>query len=217
MGQNDNLKRTDDERYRPKRIPHAQMELIPDSYKPERVPAALRVLQQQPKSEVKTMVMEDMKPYIVEHGELKLIGIPCISLKDMSGKYHHAKEALLSSTQYLPSVKNRSIQYGIWPQVPTQQQSDMHAYILCVEVESFDGVPEWYFRTTLAPQQCVVVDNKNGDFDTASRAVDQYVSDKGITVGATDRKYVICERYNYDGEGFARYSLPIQSTTVEEE
>jgi predicted transcriptional regulator YdeE len=188
------------------------IELIPDSYKPERVPAALRVLQQQTKSEVRTMVVEDMTPQIVEHSELKLIGIPCISLKDMSGKYHHAKEALLSSTKHLPSVKNPSIQYGIWPQVPTQQQSEMHAYILCVEVESFDGIPEWYFRTTLPPQKCVVVSNKNGDFDAANHAIDQYISDNGITVGANDRKYVICERYNYECEGFARYSLPILST-----
>lgn len=72
------------------------------------------------------------------------------------------------------------------------------------------GVPEWYFRTTLPPQKCVVVSNKNGDFDAASHAVDQYISDNGITVGANDRRYVICERYNYEGEGFARYSLPIQ-------
>lgn len=188
------------------------IELNLDSYMPERVPTALRVLQKQPKSEVQTMIVEDMKPQIVEHSELKLIGIPCISLNDMSGKYHHAKEALVSSTKHLPSVKNPSIQYGIWPQVPTQQQSDMHAYILSVEVESFDGIPEWYFRTTLPPQKCVVVSNKNGDFDAASHVVDQYISDNGITVGADDRKYVICERYSYEGEGFARYSLPIQST-----
>lgn len=207
MGQNVNLKRTDDDLYWPNGISQA----CSDSYKPERVSAALRVLHQQSKSEVLTKVMEDMKPHIVEHVELKLIGIPCISLKDMSGKYHHAKEALLSSTKHLLSVKNPSIHFGIWPEVPTQQQSDMHAYILCVEVDSFDGVPEWYFRTTLPYQKCVVVSNKNGDFNAASHAIDQYISDNGIKVGANDRKYVICERYNYEGEGFARYSLPIQT------
>jgi predicted transcriptional regulator YdeE len=187
------------------------IELFPGSYKPERVPAALRVLKFLPISEVNTMQVRDMEPHIVEHDELKLIGIPCISLKDMGGKYHHAKEALLSSTKHLPSVKNSSIQYGIWPQVPTQQQSDMHAYILCVEVESFNDIPEWYFRTTLPPQKCVVVSNKSGDFDAACHQVDQYIRDNGITVDAEDRKYVICERYSYEGEGFARYSLPIQS------
>lgn len=207
MGHSVNLKRTDDDMYRSKGIPQT----CPDSYKPERVPVALKVLYQQSKSEVLTKVVEDMIPKIVEHSEMNLIGIPCISLKDMSGKYHHAKEALMSSTKYLPSVKNSSVHFGIWPEVPTQQQSDMHAYILCVEVDSFDGVPEWYFRTTLSSQKCVVVSNKNGDFDAASHAVDQYISDNGIAVGTNDRRYVICERYNYEGEGFARYSLPIQT------
>ncbi|HEY0828556.1 MAG TPA: effector binding domain-containing protein [Bacilli bacterium] len=193
MGQNANLKK-----------------YMPDNYKPDRVPEALRVMQHQLKKEVQTMLIKDMEPYIAEHGELKLIGIPCISLQDMSGKYRHAKEALLSSTKHLPSVINPSIQYGIWPQVPTQQQSEMHAYILCVEVESFDGVPEWYFKTTLPPQKCVVVPNKRGDFDDASRVMELFIQDNGIAVGAEERRYSICEGYNYEGEGFARYSLPIQ-------
>lgn len=182
----------------------------PDGYRPTRVPAALKVVHRQiPRNEAKRM--EEMVPHIVEHGEMKLIGIPCISLNDMSGKYRHAKEGLLSSTKYFDTVKNPSIHYGIWPEAPTQRQSDRHAYILCVEVESFDGIPEWYFKTTLPPQQCVVVANKDGDFDAASRAVDEYVRDNGLTIGAGDRKYVICERYDDDreGYGFARYSQPI--------
>ncbi|WP_245600162.1 effector binding domain-containing protein [Paenibacillus harenae] len=180
-----------------------------ENYQPQYVTQALKVIRRQSQFEVK--MMEDMKPQIVEHGELKLIGIPCISLKDMSGKYHHAKEGLLSSTKHFPFVKNPSIQFGIWPEVPTQSESDMHAYILCVEVDSFDGVPEWYFKTTLPPQKCVVVPNKSGDYDAACRVVDQYVNDNDIIVGANDRKYIICERYNYEGEGFAKYSLPIQA------
>ncbi|MDQ6421263.1 effector binding domain-containing protein [Paenibacillus sp. LHD-117] len=181
----------------------------PDGYRPERVPAALKVIRRQSQIEVKKM--EDMKPHIVEHDELKLIGIPCISLKDMSGKYGHAKEGLLSSTRHFPFVKNPSIHYGIWPEVPTQSESDMHAYILCVEVESFDGVPEWYFKTTLPPQKCVVVPNKSGDYDAACRVVDQYVAGNGMIVNSKERKYIICERYNYEGEGFSKYSLPIQT------
>lgn len=78
-----------------------------------------------------------------------------------------------------------------------------------MEVESFDSIPEWYFKTTLPPQKCVVVSNRGGDFDAASVAVERYISDNGLTVGAEDRNYIICERYNDEGEGFARYSLPI--------
>jgi hypothetical protein len=154
-------------------------------------------------------IMEDMKPYIVEHDELKLIGIPCISLNDMGGKYQHAKEGLLSSTKYLPNVKNHFIHYGIWPQVPTQSNPDMHAYILCVEVASYDGIPDWYFKTTLQAQRCVVVASKDGNFDAAGEVIDQYIHDNNLEVSAGDQKTTICERYNYEGEGFARYSLPI--------
>lgn len=190
----------------------APLRVRPDGYRPERVPKALKVLQPHfSKREVGKM--GEMVPRIVEHGELKLIGIPCISLDDMSGKYRHAKEGLLSSTKYFDAVKNPSVHYGIWPEAPTQAQSDRHAYILCVEVDSFDGIPEWYFKTTLPPQQCVVVANKDGDFTAASEAVDEYVRDNGLTVGAGERKYIICEAYDYEreGYGFMRYSLPIQT------
>jgi Bacterial transcription activator, effector binding domain. len=186
----------------------------PGGYKPERVPAAFKVIHQRTNSEAN--IVEDMKPRIVEHGELKLIGIPCISLKEMSGKYHHAKEALLSSAKYFPSVKNPSVQFGIWPEVPTQAEADRHAYILCVEAESFDGIPEWYFRTVLPAQRCVVVPNKDGDFEAAGQAIDRFVEEKGLVVGSGGRSYVICERYDYEAEGFSRYSLPIQSPKEEE-
>jgi hypothetical protein len=182
-----------------------------DSYKPERVPASLKVVQRQFKAEAN--LLEDMKPVIVEHSELKLIGIPCISLNDMSGKYYHAKEGLLSSTKYFPSVKNPSVHYGIWPKAPSQSDSDRHAYILCVEVDTFDDIPEWYFKTTLPPQRCVVVSNKSGNYDITCKVVDQYVADNGLVVDAEGRKYTICERYNYEGEGFAKYSLPIRANS----
>ncbi|WP_255570181.1 hypothetical protein [Cohnella sp. CFH 77786] len=78
-----------------------------------------------------------------------------------------------------------------------------------MEVESFDGVPESYFKTSLSPQKCVVVANQEGNFDAAGQVIDRYISENGWVVGASDRKYTICERYNYEGKGFARYSLPI--------
>ncbi|WP_240764920.1 hypothetical protein [Paenibacillus dendritiformis] len=58
-------------------------------------------------------------------------------------------------------------------------------------------------------QQCVVVANDQGDFDAASSRVDAYVAEHQFDVSAAGRDYIICERYSYDGEGFARYSLPI--------
>lgn len=187
-----------------------------ENYQPQHVPQAFKVINGKHQTKLEVEKMEDMKPRVVEHGELKLIGIPCVSLKDMGGKYRHAKEGLLSSTKHFPFVKNPSVHYGIWPEAPTQSESDLHAYILCVEVDAFDGVPEWYFKTTLPPQKCVVVPNKDGDYDAACRVVDQYVSDNGLIVGAQERKYVICEKYDYEGEGFAKYSLPIQGTREEQ-
>lgn len=151
----------------------------------------------------------NMKPGIIEHDELKLIGIPCISLHNMGNKYQNAKEGLLSSTKYFSQVINHQIHYGMWPTDTSQNNPERHAYILCVEVSTFEGIPEWYIKLSLPKQKCVVVANKQGDFDAASQLIDSYIKDNGITVSAEGRKYIICEKYNYEGEGFSRYSLPV--------
>jgi hypothetical protein len=156
-------------------------------------------------------VLREMKAQIVEHGELKLIGIPCISLNDMGSKYHHAKDSLLRLAAHMPQIVDASVQYGMWPQVPGQDNPNTHAYILCVEVFTFDGVPEWFARMTVPPQSCVVAASKDGDFDGAGRLIDGFIAANGITVNAQGRAYTICERYRYNAEGFARYSLPIVS------
>ncbi|MEC0210696.1 effector binding domain-containing protein [Paenibacillus ehimensis] len=153
--------------------------------------------------------LPEMEPVIVEHKELKLIGIPCIGLNDMGDKYRHAKEALLSSAKHLPHIVNPQIHYGLWPHGPSQSHPDTHVYILCMEVESYDGIPEWFLRLTLPAQRCVVVANKDGDFEAASQAVEAYLREKGLQTSAGERSYTICERYSYEGEGFARYSLPL--------
>ncbi|MDU5145544.1 MAG: hypothetical protein E6230_25560 [Paenibacillus dendritiformis] len=57
--------------------------------------------------------LPNMEPVVVRHEELKLIGIPCISLQDMSSKYRHAKEGLLSSTKHFPQVVNQRVHYGM--------------------------------------------------------------------------------------------------------
>ncbi|TLS51613.1 AraC family transcriptional regulator [Paenibacillus antri] len=155
--------------------------------------------------------LPEMEAAIIEHGELRLIGIPCIGLHDMSGKYHHAKDSLLGLSANMPQIVDASVQYGMWPQVPGQDLPNTHAYILCVEVTTFEGVPEWFARMTIPAQRCVVVASKSGDFEGAGRVIEAYISEHGITVDALERDYTICERYRYDAEGFARYSLPIVS------
>lgn len=151
----------------------------------------------------------NMQPIIVEHEELKLIGIPCIGLKDMSIKYQHAKDSLLSSTKYFPQVLNQQIHYGVWVNSDIQNNPERHVYILSVEVNTFEAVPDWYVKLTMPAQKCVVVANEKGDFEPASNVVDDYIKENGLLVSAEGRDYIICERYNYAGEGFARYSLPI--------
>jgi hypothetical protein len=64
---------------------------------------------------------------------------------------------------------------------------------------------------TIPAHRCVVVASKTGDFDGAGRVIDAYISEHGITVDVQGRDYTICERYRYNAEGFARYSLPIIS------
>lgn len=156
-------------------------------------------------------ILPEMQARIVEHGELRLIGIPCIGLKDMSGKYRHAKDSLLGLSAHMPQIVDASVQYGMWPQVPGQNISDTHAYILSVEVSTFDGVPEWFVRMIVPAQRCVAVASKDGDFDGAGRVIDAYIAENDLKVDAKGRGYTICERYRYHAEGFARYSLPIRS------
>ncbi|MBU9713651.1 GyrI-like domain-containing protein [Evansella tamaricis] len=151
-----------------------------------------------------------MSVKIIEHNELKLIGIPCVSLKEMPSKYQNAKEGLLSASKHLPHIVNRQIHYGIWPHGEEQKNPETHVYILCVEVSSFDGIPEWFFKTMLSPQQCVVGnDNSDRCFDAAGEKIKKYIQEKGLKTSAGDRLYTICERYSYEGEGYSRYSLPI--------
>lgn len=157
-------------------------------------------------------ILPEMKAQIVEHGELKLIGLPCIGLNDMGGKYRHAKDSLLGLAAHMPQIVDASVQFGMWPQVSGQDSPDMHAYILCVEVTTFDGVPEWFARMTVPPQRCVVAaSNKDGNFNETGRLIEAFIADHGLTVGSQGRTYTICERYRYNAEGFARYSLPIVS------
>lgn len=158
--------------------------------------------------------LPEMEARIVEHGELKLIGIPCIGLNDMGDKYRHAKDSLLKLAAHMPQVTDASVQYGMWPQVPGQDVPDTHAYILCVEVSDFEGVPEWFARIAVPPQRCVAAASKDGDFDGAGRVIDAFIAERGLTVSAGERAYTICERYRYNAEGFARYSLPIVSSPV---
>jgi hypothetical protein len=56
-------------------------------------------------NETKVSILPEMKAQIVEHVELKLIGIPCIGLKNMSDKYHHAKDSLLGLTAHMHDPK----------------------------------------------------------------------------------------------------------------
>jgi len=126
----------------------------------------------------------NMEPVIIEHEELQLVGIPCISLTNMSSKYHNAKESLLSSMKYFPQVVDREIHYGIWPTSDTQKSPERHAYILCVEVSTFEGIPDWYLKINLPKQKCVVVANDRGDFDAASNLMDVFLKQNKISVSA---------------------------------
>ncbi|ALS28612.1 bacterial transcription activator [Paenibacillus sp. 32O-W] len=157
-----------------------------------------------------TAVLPEMTPVIVEHDELKLIGIPCVGLKTMKSKYENAKEGLLAVSGYLPQVVNPRVLYGMWPNAESQNNPDTHVYILCLEVSTFDGIPPWFVRLTVPPQKCVVAANGSGNYDAASKAVEDYIRENRIAFDRTPRDYVICERYHLDGEGFAKYSLPIE-------
>ena len=151
-----------------------------------------------------------MSVKIVEHNELKLIGIPCVSLKNMPEKFKNAKEGLLSATKQMPNIVNKHVVFGIWPQSEVQNNPDTHVYILCLEVTSFDNIPDWFFRTTLEPQQCVVaIDNSENCYDAAGVKISQYITENNIHISAGTRKFTICESNNLETGDYSRYSLPI--------
>ncbi|MGM7682286.1 GyrI-like domain-containing protein [Cytobacillus sp. Hm23] len=155
--------------------------------------------------------LEHMKPSIVEHEELKLVGIPCVSLKEMKSKFENAKESLLTVAKHLPHIINERIHYGIWPVSESQDNPETHVYILCVEVESFKNIPDWLIKITLPKQRCIVVANKDHSFDAAGEALYSYIESNNIELSSLGLQYRICERYNYDGEGYTRYTLPVVS------
>ncbi|NIK77735.1 putative transcriptional regulator YdeE [Paenibacillus castaneae] len=162
-------------------------------------------------NEMIVSILPEMEAQIVEQAEMKLIGIPCIGLNDMGSKYRLAKDSLLGLSDHMPQIVDANVQFGMWPQAPGQDTPHTHAYILSVEVSTFDGVPEWFVQMTIPAQRCVVAASKDGDFDGTGRLIDTFIAENGLRVENQGRNYTICERYRYNAEGFARYSLPITS------
>src|SRR5690554_1108123 len=77
---------------------------------------------------------------IVELGEMHLIGLPCVGLEDMGGKYQSAKSGLMSASKHLPGVTNSQVHWGLWPVDASQGHPDTHVFIACIEVESFEDI-----------------------------------------------------------------------------
>jgi hypothetical protein len=161
------------------------------------------------------MIAGEPPPCIVSHAELKLIGIPCCALENMSAKYQHAKAALLGLANHMSQIKNPTVHYGLWQNDEAlQRNAPTHVYILCVEVDTFDGIPDWFFRTILPPQRCVVAPNAAGNFQAATDAVKLYLAEHELGESLSDRPYFICERYTYGGDEYARYSLPLEEPAL---
>jgi hypothetical protein len=154
---------------------------------------------------------------IVEHGEMKLIGIPCVGLDDAPAKHRCARDGLLSATRHLPGVKDRQVHVELWPTAATQANRDTHAFIECCEVTSFDGIPDWFLKIALPPQRCVVAagfEASGAGFAEASAAVNQYLADHGLSTDPSGRAYVICEVYDLEGNTLARYSPPLSAAAT---
>ncbi|SFS56333.1 AraC family transcriptional regulator [Paenibacillus sp. BC26] len=154
-------------------------------------------------------VLPEKRAQLVGHAEMKLIGIPCIGLQDMGSKFRHAKESLLGLAAHMPQIMDASVQYGMWPQAAEQDVPNTHAYLLSVEVTTFEGIPEWFARMTVPAQSCVVAASQDGDFEGAGEIIDAFIATNALQPDPQPRDYIICERYRYNAEGFARYSYPI--------
>jgi predicted transcriptional regulator YdeE len=145
---------------------------------------------------------------IVEHGEKKLIGLASVGLNEMGSKFQCVKDGLLSASKHLPHIVEPNIHYALWSNSPSQDNPDTHVYILCTEVSSFEGIPDWFLKFTLPPQKSVVAEG--GNWETADRAIGDYLRENKLETDVSGRKYVICERYNHNSEnGYAQYSRPL--------
>ena len=78
----------------------------------------------------------------------------------------------------------------MWVNSEIQKNPERHVYILCVEVSTFNGIPDWYMKLTVPDQKCVVVANEKGDFNAASEAVDEYVKANHFKVSSEGRDYL---------------------------
>jgi hypothetical protein len=75
---------------------------------------------------------------------------------------------------------------------------------------SFEGIPEWFLKFTLPAQRCAVAEGES--WESANRAIGNYLKENQLKTDAADRKYVICERYNLNSEiSYAQYSHPLVS------
>lgn len=145
---------------------------------------------------------------IVEHGEMKLIGLACVGLNEMGSKYQAAKDGLLSASKHLPNLVEPTLHYGLWSSSPTQDNPDLHVFILCTEVSSFDGIPEWFLTFNLPPQKSVIAEG--GDWETANQAIGEYLKQHELQTDVGGRPFVISERYNHASDnGYAQYSRPL--------
>ena len=151
--------------------------------------------------------MSEYRGEVVNVSELKLVGIPCVGLKDMGQKYAVAKESLFKAMEHMGVWRNRHLHYGVWPRSASQKNNDTHTYIVCVEVESFDGVPEWYVKLTLPAQRyATICDVPAAKAMEAYEAIEDYKHSEGL-YDADGIRYCITDFYDARKPGtFSVYS-----------
>jgi hypothetical protein len=143
---------------------------------------------------------------------MKLMGIPCVGLEDARTKYRCARDGLLSATKHVTGVKNRQMHVEVWPTARTQEDKDTHVFIECCEVDSFDGIPDWFLKIALPPQRCVVAagfEASETGFAAASQAVNEYLGAHRLKAGGSGRQFIIGEVYDLEDNTLARYSPPL--------
>lgn len=122
-----------------------------------------------------------LKGTVVDKDEIKVLGVKCVGLNDMGTKAGEAMKKLKLAIVHVPSWKNRSVHYGIMPNVDSQHNDDTNVYYVAFEVENFEVVPQEVEALTIPSSRYAVVHkNASNTFKQTYRFMFSYTSSLGL-------------------------------------
>ncbi|MEN2767904.1 GyrI-like domain-containing protein [Ornithinibacillus xuwenensis] len=130
-------------------------EIIPEDFRPKQTPHSLRVIM----GKANSQDINRSNVVIKELGEVKLIGFRVLcGNKDYQEEIHKAACILQERVKEIKHVMNSGRQVGAYIVEDTVPEKD--GYWVCVQVSSFQQVPEDMVTLTVPPQKYVTMMHK---------------------------------------------------------